>query len=106
MDISFDYLKTTGSMLESAYFYEMAHGACRYDSSIVVATVEDYVSIQSNQPEQLIVALQKQPVAVAVSGYTTPYQQYTGGVITSTDCGTEVDHGCLAVGYGVTARAA
>jgi len=45
--------------------------------------------------------LQKQPVAVAVSGYTTPYQQYTGGVITSADCGTEVDHGCLAVGYGV-----
>ncbi len=51
MDISFDYFKTSGSMLESAYPYEMADGARGYDSSIVVATVADYVSVPSNHPE-------------------------------------------------------
>jgi len=29
------------------------------------------------------------------------FGDYTGGVVTSDECGTELDHGITAVGYGV-----
>jgi C1A family cysteine protease len=44
-------------------------------------------------------ALNKQPVSVAIEADQMAFQAYTSGVITS-GCGTNLDHGVLAVGYG------
>jgi len=44
-------------------------------------------------------ALAKGPVSVAVEADQFAFQGYTGGVVT-TGCGTQLDHGILAVGYG------
>lgn len=41
------------------------------------------------------------PNSVAIEADQPVFQQYTGGVITSTSCGTTIDHAVLAVGYGV-----
>ena len=41
------------------------------------------------------------PVSVAIEADTRTFQLYTGGVITSSACGTSLDHGVLVVGYGV-----
>jgi C1A family cysteine protease len=46
-------------------------------------------------------ALQGQPVSVAIEADQPVFHQYTGGIITSDSCGTSLDHGVLAVGYGV-----
>jgi C1A family cysteine protease len=40
------------------------------------------------------------PVAVSVAASSMEFLLYTGGILTSPDCGTELDHGVLAVGYG------
>ncbi len=42
----------------------------------------------------------QQPVSVAVEADQNVFQFYTGGVMDSA-CGTQLDHGVLAVGYGV-----
>lgn len=39
-------------------------------------------------------------MSVAVQANKGVFQHYTGGVITSSSCGTNLDHGVLAVGYG------
>jgi len=42
-------------------------------------------------------AISQQPVSVAIEADQSVFQMYSGGVIT-TGCGTNLDHGVLAVG--------
>lgn len=44
-------------------------------------------------------AIAKQPVSVAIEADQTNFQLYQGGVLTKS-CGSSLDHGVLAVGYG------
>ena len=45
-------------------------------------------------------AIEKGPIVVAVQSTSWHFKLYTGGIIGSADCGTDVDHALLAVGYG------
>lgn len=49
---------------------------------------------------QLKAAIAKQPVAVTIEADRTVFQQYTSGVMDSSECGTQLDHAVTAVGYG------
>merc|ERR1719389_1362405 len=44
-------------------------------------------------------ALNQQPVSIAIEADQMSFQMYAGGVLTG-NCGTNLDHGVLAVGYG------
>ena len=45
-------------------------------------------------------ALDQQPLAVAIEADKMVFQTYSSGVLTSSRCGTNLDHAVLAVGYG------
>lgn len=45
-------------------------------------------------------AVAKGPVSVAIEADKSVFQHYRSGVITGSACGTHLDHGVLAVGYG------
>merc|ERR1719512_66150 len=45
-------------------------------------------------------AVAQQPVSVAIEADQQVFQHYTGGVLTSSACGSNLDHGVLVVGYG------
>jgi C1A family cysteine protease len=47
----------------------------------------------------MMAALANQPVAVAIEADQREFQLYKSGVFTGA-CGTKLDHGVLAVGYG------
>jgi len=48
-------------------------------------------------------AVAQQPVSVAIEADRLVFQTYTSGIISSTTCGTNLDHGVLVVGYGTDA---
>jgi len=45
-------------------------------------------------------AINKGPVSVTVEADRPAFQQYTGGILNSSACGTQLDHAITAVGYG------
>merc|ERR1712146_830726 len=58
-----------------------------------------YYDVPSDNMEALMEAVAQQPVSIAIEADQTSFQTYGGGVLTKT-CGTKLDHGVLAVGYG------
>jgi hypothetical protein len=64
-----------------------------------VVTIDDYEDVPENDEEALKKAVANQPVSIAIEAGGRDFQLYSGGVFTG-DCGTDLDHGVLAVGYG------
>jgi len=103
MDYAFDYVKENGLTSEEIYPYVSGDGsvpAC--DTSKVqqkVATIKDYTDVQHASEDALENALNIGPVAIAIEADQYAFQSYKKGVMTGT-CGSSLDHGVLAVGYG------
>ena len=103
MDRAFSYTKTHPLETEDEYPYTAkSHGlfGCKYDKSKGKVGASTYTDVKHNDASQLKAALNQQPVSVAIEADKTAFQQYTSGVITGSACGTQLDHGVLAVGYG------
>jgi len=101
MDYAFQYIKTAPLELESNYPYTSGSGrvsSCNYTKSRGVGTVSGFTDVQ-HTATQMRAALGNGPVSVAIEADQMAFQSYTSGVITS-GCGTNLDHGVLAVGYG------
>ena len=93
------------AMLESEYPYTsgttLKSGSCEYDaSSATGVAVTDYTNVTPNSQSQMKAALQQGPLAVAIEADKFVFQTYKSGVLSSSKCGTNLDHAVLAVGYG------
>jgi len=99
MDHGFDFAKGTAVATEDSYAYTAADGTCKtsFTTGIPQGGVTGYTDVQ-NSGDALKSALNNAPVSVAIQADQSVFQQYTGGVITS-GCGSNLDHGVLAVGY-------
>ena len=87
---------------EADYPYTATSGLfrCKYNKAEGKVKVTTYHNVTTKSPDQLKAALAQQPVSVAVQADQPVFHQYTGGVITSSACGTQLDHAILAVGWG------
>ena len=106
MDNAFEYAKTTPIMTEADYPYLARRTLLPWDKkcsdakSKGVVSVTSYSDVTPKDSAQLKAAVAKGPVSVAIEADKMAFQGYTGGVITGSACGTQLDHGVLAVGYG------
>lgn len=101
MDLAFRYAESNPLETEADYPYTPKTGifACKYTKSKGVVKVTTYKDVPANSSAALKAAVTQQPVSVAIEADKPVFHQYTGGIIT-TGCGTALDHGVLAVGYG------
>jgi len=106
MDNAFAWIKSNGGIcLESDYKYvsgtTKTAGTCiqsQYPKNTNAAP-KSYTDVQTNSDAALMSALVQQPVAVAIEADQSSFQLNKSGVLTA-PCGTNLDHGVLAVGYG------
>jgi KDEL-tailed cysteine endopeptidase len=102
MDYAFEFIQKNGGInTEDDYPYTGEEAVCdtaRLDRRVV--TIDGYHDVPSNNETALLKAVSKQPVAVAIEADQRAFQLYVGGVFDE-ECGTALDHGVLAVGYGV-----
>eukprot|EP01017_Pseudomicrothorax_dubius_P026176 TRINITY_DN28_c0_g2_i2.p1 TRINITY_DN28_c0_g2~~TRINITY_DN28_c0_g2_i2.p1 ORF type:complete len:368 (+),score=90.71 TRINITY_DN28_c0_g2_i2:127-1230(+) len=100
MDQAFQYIIDNGIEQENDYPYKGTDQKCKYDASKADHTVKGYTDVPENDEDQLTAAIANQPVSVAIEADRMVFQFYSGGIIDSKSCGTDLDHGVLAVGYG------
>merc|ERR1712046_362928 len=98
MDHAFEWAKNNAIATEEAYPYKGSAGSCGSVSAtgIPKGGVTGYKDV-ANDASSLKSAIMGSPVSIAIEADQAAFQQYTGGVITS-GCGSNLDHGVLAVG--------
>ncbi len=101
MDYAFQYIIANNGITGEADYPYTATGpnACQAAGKPVVATLSSYKDVPANSEDALLAAIAQQPVSVAIEADQASFQFYSGGVM-SAACGTALDHGVLAVGYG------
>jgi C1A family cysteine protease len=104
MNEALEYIEYNGGIdTEDSYPYTAEDGVCHYNKSFNGATVRNVINITKANSSALLDALARVgPISVAIDA-EEDFQMYASGIYTSTTCSVEaLDHGVLAVGFGVT----
>jgi len=102
MDGAFKFVIENGQCSLASYPYTSGTtktgGTCQKCSAVV--HMSSCYDVEANNQVALKAAVAKQPVSIAIEADTRYFQSYSGGILTSSSCGTNLDHGVLIVGYG------
>jgi C1A family cysteine protease len=99
MDYAFKYIISNGGICsEEEYPYKGVDGVCK-TSCQKVSSISSYQDVTADDEDALQAAVAQQPVSVAIEADKLGFQFYKSGVFSGI-CGTNLDHGVLAVGYG------
>lgn len=100
MDSAFKYAIDNGLCAEEEVPYEAERQTCEISDCEAVVQFSGCMDVPSNNQLALKAAVAQQPVSVAIQADKAVFQLYSSGVITGEECGTDLDHGVLIVGYG------
>ena len=106
MDNAFAWIEhNKGLCSESDYPYVSGTtkqaGICESTCSVIEnSEIQSFVDVDPNSDNAFKSALMLQPVSIAIEADQQSFQLYKSGVFTD-NCGTNLDHGVLAVGYGI-----
>merc|ERR1712159_257524 len=104
MDDGFKFIKADGDSKEESYAYTAKTGTCQSSKEksadgVAVGAVTGLNDVSPQSCADLMAAVQKGPVSVAIEADQSGFQHYSSGIF-SGSCGTQLDHGVLVVGYG------
>jgi len=99
------YESGTAMATEASYPYTATDGTCKssFTAAIPEGGITGYKTVGNfffgASKSSMQSAIQQQPVSIAIEADQYAFQAYESGVLSS-GCGTSLDHGVLAVGYG------
>jgi hypothetical protein len=105
MNTAFSWIKSNkGLCSEQDYPYvsgstHKANDQCNVCSVVNGSQILNWTDVPSKSDDALLYAIYQQPVSVAIDAASLFFQFYKSGVYTA-KCGTKLDHGVLAVGFG------
>jgi C1A family cysteine protease len=104
MDGAFEYVEANGLCTESDYPYTSgvtkSAGDCKSNDCDSQIHISGCADVTPNDQTVLKNAVARNPVSIAIEADSRYFQSYSSGVLTGSDCGTNLDHGVLIVGYG------
>jgi C1A family cysteine protease len=104
MDNAFKWIEKNGGLCtEGSYPYTSGtgvRGTCKKTCSSVSGSAPKSYKDVAESDTAMMSALNIGPVSVAIEADKSVFQLYKSGVLKSKTCGTRLDHGVLAVGYG------
>jgi C1A family cysteine protease len=100
MDLAFEWIIQNGGICtEDDYPYTAVDQTCKKTCQPAVK-LSGYKSTNPGDEGDLLKAVNLAVVSVAVEADQMAWQFYSSGVLDDASCGTQLDHGVLAVGYG------
>nr|AXQ06497.1 papain-like cysteine protease [Vriesea carinata] len=101
MDYAFEFIIGNGGIdTEDDYPYKGRNARCdTYRKNAKVVSIDSYEDVPVYDEKSLKKAVANQPVSVAIEGGGSAFQFYESGIFDGY-CGTSLDHGVTAVGYG------
>ena len=100
MDNAFSWISKNGGICsEFSYPSTGADDKCKSCAMVKNSKITNWVDVIPSSDNAMMTALSLQPVSIAIEADQPEFQLYKSGVYTA-KCGTKLDHGVLAVGYG------
>jgi len=102
MDYAFSFWEGVNIATEASYAYTAKDGTCKssFSTAIPKGGITGYKDI-SSESDLLDAVTNVGPISVAIEADQSAFQYYDSGVLTGS-CGTSLDHGVLAVGFGTS----
>ena len=101
MDNAFKYvIDNDGLCTEDEYPYKEKEGMCKSRLCRKEVKISDYSDVTPNDEKILKRAVAQQPISVAIQANLSSFHFYKSGIYQDDDCGDQLDHGVLIVGYG------
>lgn len=102
MDYAFSFYRSTAIASETSYPYTARDGSCKssFTTAIPRGGVTGYKDV-NGESDLLDAVTNVGPISVAIEADQRSFQGYSSGVLTGS-CGTNLDHGVLAVGFGAS----
>jgi len=108
MDMAFEFYETSGPVTESSYAYTGTDDSCKSSGTAAFSggyAVTGFTDVTPKNVRAMALAVNGNPVSVAIQANQHSFQAYHGGVLEQggsyfTKCGQRLDHGVAVVGYG------
>jgi C1A family cysteine protease len=102
MDSAFEWIAKNGGICTEDEYPYVGKGFEKCDTwcaNIEGTAIVDFMDIEPADDESMMSALTMQPIAVAIEADQREFQLYKSGIFMG-ECGVNLDHGVLLVGYG------
>jgi C1A family cysteine protease len=104
METVYDYIINKAHGINTASYYRykgQEDKKCRYNPDKSVGSIHEYAKVEPGNETLLMLALAHiGPLSIAVDASSESFQNYKGGVYDDPECGKDINHAVLLVGYG------